>query len=208
MSVCPKPGHTVLAGEQARPGVAVQKNWRTTNRQLIEVIVELTVNNVVLFIKKLECQSQLGRVSAKSEPHCPTPSSLFTSRSMQYTLIPLTLFHEWNGRKCVQEDEERKVNGQMANFVTNKVRGFSPCLNEEPYMEVEQGVQTCRLQFRTSILHSWLQSLISWLPALTTSSIAKYLKALLRNFSKFLLLPTILSTLSSPAPILPGVSFH
>ena len=93
MSVCPKPGHTVLAGEQARPGIAVQKNWRATGRQPIEVIVELTENNLVLFIKKLECWSQLGRVSAKSEPYCPTQSSLF-SRSMQYTLIPLTLFHE------------------------------------------------------------------------------------------------------------------
>lgn len=143
MSVCPKPGHTILAGEQARPGVAVQQNWQATSRQPIEVIVELTVNNVVLFIKKLECRSQLGRVSAESEPHCPTPSSLFTSRSMQYTLIPLTLFHEWNGRKCVQEDEERKINRQTANFAANKVRGFSPHLNEEPYMEVEQGVQTC-----------------------------------------------------------------
>lgn len=86
MSVCPKPGHTVLAGEQARPGVAVQQNWRATSRQPIEVIVELTVNNVVLFIKKLECRSQLGRASAKSEPHCPTPSSLFTSRSISYFL--------------------------------------------------------------------------------------------------------------------------
>lgn len=57
---------------------------------------------IILFCtKKLECRSQLGRVSAKSEPHCPTPSSLFTSRSMQYTLIPLTFFHEWNGRKYV-----------------------------------------------------------------------------------------------------------
>ena len=28
--------------------------------------------------KKLECRSQLGRVSAKSEPYCPTPSSLFS----------------------------------------------------------------------------------------------------------------------------------
>ena len=93
--------------------------------------------------------------------------------------------------QCVQEDKERKINRQTANFVANKVRGFSPCLNEEPYMEVEQGVQTCRLQFRTSILHSWLPSLFSWLPPFTTSSIAKYLRALLRNFSKFLLLPTI-----------------
>ena len=40
MSLCPKPGHTVLAGEQARPGVAVQQNWRATSRQPIEVIVE------------------------------------------------------------------------------------------------------------------------------------------------------------------------
>jgi len=96
MSVCPKPGHSVLAGEQARPGVAVQQNWRATSRQPIEVIVELTENNLVLFVKKLEYRSQLGHVSAKSEPYCPTPSSLF-SRSMQYTLILLTLFHEWNG---------------------------------------------------------------------------------------------------------------
>ena len=79
-------------------------------------------------------------------------------------------------------------------------------------MEVEQGVQTYRLQFRTSIMHSWLPSLFSWLPPLATSSIAKYLKALLRNFNKFFLLPTILElplhTLSSPAPILPGASLH
>lgn len=94
MSVCPKPGHTVLAGEKARPGVAVQQKWRATSRQPIEVMVKLTENNLVLFTKKLECRSQLGRVSAKSEPYCPTPSSLFTSRSMQYTLIPLTLFYE------------------------------------------------------------------------------------------------------------------
>ena len=94
MSLCPKPGHTVLAGEQARPGVAVQQKWRATSRQPIEVMVKLTENNLVLFTKKLECRSQLGRVSAKSEPYCPTPSSLFTSRSMEYTLIPLTLFYE------------------------------------------------------------------------------------------------------------------
>ena len=83
MSVCPKPGHTVLAGEQSRAGVAVQQNWRFTSRQPIEMIVELTVNMLVLFIKKLEYRSQLGRVIANSEPHCPKPSSLFT-----------TLFHE------------------------------------------------------------------------------------------------------------------
>ena len=94
--------------------------------------------------------------------------------------------------QCVQEDDERKINRQTAKFAANKVRGFSLCLNEEPYMDLEQGVQTCRLQFPTSILHSWLPSLFSWLPPFTTPSIAKYLKALLRNFSKFLLLPTIL----------------
>ena len=114
--------------------------------------------------------------------------------------------------QCVQDDEERKINRKTANFAANKVRGFSPCLNEEPYMEVEQGVQTCRLQFPTSILHSWLPSLFSWLPPFDTSSIAKYLKAVSRNLNKFLLLPTILElplhTLSSPAPILPGVSLQ
>ena len=94
--------------------------------------------------------------------------------------------------QCVQDDEERKINRKTANFAANKVRGFSPCLNEEPYMEVEQGVQTCRLQFRTSILHSWLPFLFSWLPPFNTSSIAKYLKAVSRNLNKFLLLPTIL----------------
>ena len=138
MSLCPKPGYTVLAGEQARPGVAVQQKWRATSRQPIEVIVELTVNNVVLFIKKLECRSQLGRVSTKSEPYCSTPSSLYAIHSYFFDPLP-----RMKRTQCVQEDEERKVNRQMANFVTNKVRGFSPCLNEEPYMEVEQGVQTC-----------------------------------------------------------------
>ena len=87
MSICPKPGRTVLAGEQARPGVAVQRNWRATSRQPIEVTVEWTVNKLVLFIKKHECRSQLGRVSAKSEPYCPTPSSLYLAEIWHNTLL-------------------------------------------------------------------------------------------------------------------------
>ena len=105
---------------------AVQQNWRATSRQPIEVIVELTVNNLVLFIKKLECRSQLGRVSAKSEPYCPTPSSLFSRSNAihSYSFDPLPRVKR---TQCVQEDEERKGNGQTANVAANKVRGFSSC---------------------------------------------------------------------------------
>lgn len=119
---------------------AVQQNWRATSRQPIEVIVELTVNNLVLFIKKLECRSQLGRVSAKSEPYCPTPSSLF-SRSMQYTLIGLTLFHEWNGRSVSKRMRNAKVMDKRptlqpiksgVSLLAKRIVGNSPAEQNSP----------------------------------------------------------------------------
>ena len=53
----------VLAGKQARLDVAFQQKQQVTSRQPVEGIVELTGNNLVLFLKKLECSSQLGCVS-------------------------------------------------------------------------------------------------------------------------------------------------
>ena len=48
----PKPGFRHV-------GVAFHQNWRAASRQLVGVTVELTLNNLVLFLKRLECSSQL-----------------------------------------------------------------------------------------------------------------------------------------------------
>ena len=58
-------GHTVLAGEQARPGVAVLKNWWAKSRQPSEMIVELTVNNLVLICKETGMQVPVGSRKCK-----------------------------------------------------------------------------------------------------------------------------------------------
>lgn len=75
MSLCPKPGHTVLAGEQATPAVAVQQNWRATSRQPIEVIVELTENNLVLY-KETGMPVPVG--SRKRKKRTSLPHALLT----------------------------------------------------------------------------------------------------------------------------------
>ena len=79
MSLCPKPGHTVLAGEQARPGVAVQQNWRATSRQPIEVIVEKERNwNAGPFL----CRLQNLSLSVSSLTDIFLPFSYYYNRSI------------------------------------------------------------------------------------------------------------------------------
>ena len=75
------------------------------------MIVELTENNLVLFLKKLECSSQLGRVSAV-KPYTALVGEICKSN----TPITLTLFWQMKRTQCAQKDEDRQ---QTANIADN-----------------------------------------------------------------------------------------
>ena len=77
--------------------------------------MELTENNLVLFLKKLECSSQLGRISVV-KPYITLVGEVCKTNLIQsYCFDPLSQM-KWT--QCAQEDEEHQQTADITDKLT------------------------------------------------------------------------------------------